>query len=187
MTQILHAQRLYLRPLTEWDATEAYAGWINDSEVNRYLTSKSATPESLRAYIQERMHRTDVEFYGIFLNEGDTRIGTIKLEPLSKEEGNATIGIMIGEKAYWGGGYGPEAMRCLMRHAFEDLELSEIRLGVIGQNERAVHAFQKLGFHQTHLDSGSIHMNGETYDKVLMVCSKHGFIDPSLCADAQSA
>ncbi len=172
----LDAERLYLRPLSLEDATQTYADWLNDPEVNEFLTTKSATLESIRTYIQDQLDQSDVEFYGIFLTDGDTHIGTIKLEGIHPQEGHATITIMIGDKAFWGAGYGPEAMRRLMRHAFDDLGLSEIRLGVLARNERAVRAYQKLGFRVSAVEPAWTVMNGQTHDRVLMLALASEFV-----------
>ncbi len=171
------AKRVYLRPLSESDASEAYAGWINDPEVNKYLASKSATIESIRQYIKEKLSQPNVEFYGIFTNDGDKHIGTTKLEPINLAEGHATIGILIGDKAFWGAGYGPEAMSRLMRHAFDDLGVKEVRLGVLSENQRGLKAYPKIGFHITKEDPASVPMDGKMYDQTWMVCLKHDFIE----------
>ena len=88
----LDGRRLFLRTLGEADALPQYAGWLNDPEVNRFLETKSATIESVRAYIIEKRDRPDALFLGIFLNDG-TWIGTIKLEPIDLQAGTATIAI----------------------------------------------------------------------------------------------
>lgn len=172
----LESPRLSLRLLSTKDATQTYADWLNDPEVNEFLTTKSATRESIRAYIQEQLDKPGVEFYGMFLKNG-AQIGTIKLEDINPQEGHATISLMIGDKSRWGAGYGPEAMRRLIRHAFDDLRVSEIRLGVLERNVRAIRSYQKLGFRVTAVEPAWTSMNGRTHDRVLMRCSRDEFIE----------
>jgi RimJ/RimL family protein N-acetyltransferase len=46
-------------------------------------------------------------------------IGSIELRDLSAEARRGDVGILIGDPAYRGGGYGTEAMRLLCRFAFQ--------------------------------------------------------------------
>ncbi|MEM7734875.1 MAG: GNAT family N-acetyltransferase [Deinococcota bacterium] len=74
-------------------------------------------------------------------------IGTIELYDLSKR--SATLGIIIGERRYWGKGYGTEAIKALLHHAFTTLSLDEIRLHTFADNLRAQACFKKVGFIET--------------------------------------
>ncbi|GEM_PF-5387911 len=38
---LIKGERIYLRKLTEKDATEQYCGWLNDESVNKYFETKS--------------------------------------------------------------------------------------------------------------------------------------------------
>jgi RimJ/RimL family protein N-acetyltransferase len=57
--------------------------------------------------------------------------------------------ILIGEKSWWGHGYGTEATELVVREAFERLGLDEVKLEVFSTNERAVRAYRRVGFQQT--------------------------------------
>jgi hypothetical protein len=56
------------------------------------------------------------------------------------------VGILLGEKDTWGHGYGPEALRLLLDHAYRDLGLTQISLCVHATNARAIRAYEKVGF-----------------------------------------
>lgn len=62
---------------------------------------------------------------------------------------SAYLRILIGEKAWWGRGYGTEATELVVREAFERLGLGEVKLEVFSTNERAVRAYRRVGFIQT--------------------------------------
>lgn len=55
-------------------------------------------------------------------------------------------GIVIGEKEYWNRGYGSDALRTLLRFAFEELNLHRVFLHVFDFNERAIRCYEKVGF-----------------------------------------
>lgn len=141
----IKGRRIYLRMLTEEDATDRYARWLNDPEVHRFLDTKKATIAELQEYIANKNENPNALLCGIFLNSGEY-IGTIKLEPVDSPNGESAIAVMVGEKRYWGGGYGSEAMRLLIGYAVDTLGISAVYLGVSSENRKAVLAYEMLGF-----------------------------------------
>jgi len=148
---IIRGERIFLKILGEDDASEEYASWINDNEVNRYLETKKTTVDDLKKYIAERARSDECLFFGIFLNEDGSgkhgkHIGNIKLEPISTKDKIATMGMMIGEKSWWGKGIATEALNILVDWAFENLDIYEIGLGVLKDNAAAIKVYEKSGF-----------------------------------------
>jgi ribosomal-protein-alanine N-acetyltransferase len=152
----LTAPRLVLRTLRPEDATQTYANWLNDSEVNKFLETKSGTVESVRTYIEAKQKQHDTLFFGMFVN--GAMIGTIKLEPIKRAEGSATVALMIGERSAWGKGYGPESLRTLIQYAFNELGLRRIELDVMTDHAGAIRAYEKVGF--TKFTQGAPHKPG---------------------------
>lgn len=140
---IFEGKRIYLRRLIKRDATEKYASWINDPEVNKYLDSKKISIHELENYIWEKLHDPNCLFLGIFLKNNDEHIGNIKLD---FNESKATLGILIGKKSLWDKGFGSEAIKLLISYAFEQRRLIEINLGVNKENHRAYKLYLKNGF-----------------------------------------
>jgi RimJ/RimL family protein N-acetyltransferase len=69
--------------------------------------------------------------------------GFIKIDWRSR---SGEVGIFIGEKRLWNQGYGTDAMRLLLRHGFDTLNLNRIALDVYDTNLRAVRSYEKAGF-----------------------------------------
>ena len=159
--------RVTLRIMEDGDATERYAGWINDPEVNRFLGTKHTTVQGLRDYIAQK----DALFFGIFLKDG-THIGTVKLEPIEHEKNCATIAVMIGDKTCWGKGYAAEAMQLLIDWCFQELKFDEVNLGVIAKNAAAIRAYEKMGFVETKREMAYVQYGDEVHDHVLMALKK---------------
>ncbi len=65
---------------------------------------------------------------------------------LNTRHRRAELGIVIGEKAYWGQGYGSDAIRTLLRFAFEEMNLHRVYLRVYEDNARGIRAYEKCGF-----------------------------------------
>ncbi len=171
-TLTLEGPRVMLRTLDDRHATQQYANWLNDPEVNRFLETKSATIEELQSYISRKHLQSDALFFGIFLKSDDTHIGTIKLEPIEPEHKRATIAIMIGDKNFWGKGYAPEAMNVLIDWCFGELGFEEVNLGVIAKNAAAIRAYEKLGFKETKRELAYVQYGDEMHDHVLMALRK---------------
>jgi diamine N-acetyltransferase len=58
----------------------------------------------------------------------------------------AEVGIFIGDKSVWNQGYGTDAMRLLLKHGFENLNLNRIYLKVYATNLRAIRCYEKVGY-----------------------------------------
>lgn len=168
----LDGDRIYARTLEVADATERYASWLNDPEVNRFLATKGATVGELREYIAKKITRPDALYFGIFLNENDLHIGTVKLEPIDLIGKKATIAIMIGDKSYWGRGLAGEAMTLLIRYCFDTLGIEEMHLGVVAKNIAAIRSYEKLGFREVKRDLASVTYGDEIHDQVWMTLTR---------------
>ncbi|MEK7655919.1 MAG: GNAT family N-acetyltransferase [Patescibacteria group bacterium] len=164
----LNGNRIYLRTLTEQDATQRYASWLNDAEVNSFLATKSATVNELQEYIAKKNQQFDAILCGIFLKDNDLSIGTVKFEPIDLDSRRARIAVMIGDKTFWGQGFAGEAMELLMKYGFDKLRLTEIDLGVIDKNEAAIRTYHKLGFQEIKRDLKVVEYDGILYDQVWM-------------------
>ncbi len=73
-------------------------------------------------------------------------IGHIELDHIAWRSGDAELRIRIGEKAYWDQGFGTDAVRTLVRHAFSALGLTRVYLRVFAANRRAIRCYEKVGF-----------------------------------------
>lgn len=78
------------------------------------------------------------------------------------------LGISIGDKDYWGRGYGREAITLLVDYAFTYWNVQRVGLQVLATNERAIRSYQAVGF----IEEGRLrrHMwsNGNYVDGVCM-------------------
>jgi RimJ/RimL family protein N-acetyltransferase len=100
--------------------------------------------------------------FGLEVKEGEgwLLVGSIGLMAIDWRSRKAEIGIMIGDKRYWNKGYGTEAMRLILQHGFETLNLHRLYLRVFSDNSRAVRAYEKAGFvlearmRETNFDNG---------------------------------
>lgn len=168
-TEKIVGDKIYLRLLGLDDVTARYCSWLNDSEVNKFLETKSSNLAQLTQYVKEKINRSDVLFYGIFDKENDTHLGNVKLEPVDWAGKKAVFGIMIGDRNYWGRGIGTEATRLISDYALGELGLDEVELGVIADNTKACRAYEKAGFKQVRVNPKAVNYDGVSYDEIIML------------------
>ena len=83
----------------------------------------------------------------VFAIEADgVCIGACGLSNVNETAHTAELGIGIGDPAYWGRGYGREAVRLLLDYAFRLRNFRRVWLWVHANNERAVGAYRACGF-----------------------------------------
>jgi RimJ/RimL family protein N-acetyltransferase len=161
-------KRIYLRQLTDKDASKEYCGWLNDPVVNKYLETRESTIEDIKKFIQNQVDNPDSFFVGIFDMENDMHIGNIKLEPIDWVEKSAVFGTLIGNKDYWGKGIGTEATNLISGFAFTRLALEKITLGVLAENKAAVRVYEKSGFEIIEVKEKDIEHDGVLFDNIKM-------------------
>lgn len=121
--------------------------WFNDWDVVRYLGRRYpiSHAQSLAMLEPDPRYGWSIGFIIETLLEGDP-IGQVFLGSASAEDRSAELGISIGDKSQWDGGYGTDAMRTVCRFGFDMMHLHRIELGVYADNERAVHVYERIGF-----------------------------------------
>ena len=139
-------ERVYLRPLERADAA-VLEPWFNDPAVTENLVLRRPVnldfEEEFIAALMKDEHRLVL---GIALQAGDALIGTVGLEDIDFVNRQAQFGIAIGERGEWGKGYGAEATRLVVAHAFRHLNLNRVALHVYETHTRAIRTYERAGF-----------------------------------------
>lgn len=138
-----------LRAIEPSDAPRMHR-WVNDREVTRFLET-GRYPVSLVSEQAWAERAAQASGFSDLLLAVETRadglhIGNCGIHDASPEHRKGTLGIVIGEKEYWGRGYGTDAVRCLLRLAFQRMNLHRVELTVLDLNERARACYRKCGF-----------------------------------------
>ena len=76
----------------------------------------------------------------------DRAIGEINYNEIDREDDSVDFDIIIARDSDKGKGYGPDAILALMNYLFQNMDVKRFRIEVNCRNERAVRAYQKVGF-----------------------------------------
>jgi len=145
-----------------------FVRWFNDPEVRRYLNMYVPLSEAEEERWFERQLEDDNQcVFAIETMEG-VHIGNVGLHDIDWKNRKAGCGIVIGEKAYWDQGYGTDALRTLLRFAFEELNLHRVFLHVFDFNERAIRCYEKCGFRHEGRLRQSRFTEGRYVDELVM-------------------
>ena len=150
----IETERLILRPLTLDDADIAYHGWTGDAEANKYVSwlPHHSIDEALEwlKEIEWKYDDTgnivfnDNYIWGFVLKETGGLFGSGGLI-WEKDWQLFQVGYNI-MKTHWNHGYTTEAMRAILRFAFENLEIKKVSGGHAKENLASAKVIEKLGF-----------------------------------------
>lgn len=166
---MIEGTKINMRAIEDEDAVLFYR-WFNDPEVTYFGGADAFPAFSLaqeRAYVQHVPDDKDARHYTITLKDG-TPIGNCALRGIDWVSQSSEVSITIGEKAYWGQGYGGEAIELLLQIAFDGLNLHKVWLGCFDFNERGLRAYRRVGLREDGRQRDFRFVNGHYRDLVLM-------------------
>jgi len=167
--EVLTGSRVILRRHVPANLS-AFRRWYADPEIARLARYQEAPmrPEEIERFFAARVLGTDALAMAIHERSTGRLVGTCAFSQLDGDNGSALYHITIGEADVWGLGYGTEATRLMVNHAFGTLGLHRIALFVFEFNERAIRAYQRVGFVLEGRARESIRREGRWWDELAM-------------------
>jgi RimJ/RimL family protein N-acetyltransferase len=147
-----------------------YARWYGDEEIWR-LTSWEPQPprrEAVERLFEEREESPMNDSFAIHREDEKEPFGVISLMNISETKASADLSVIVGDKKNRDKGLGTEAIRTILRYAFEDLDLERVNLSVFEYNEPAISTYEKLGFKREGRLRKAIQRDGSSHDAILM-------------------
>ena len=131
----LETPRLRIEPFREELLSARYVGWLNAADVVRYSEQRHRhhTLESCRAYLASYAG-TDHYFWALVARDPALgHVGNINAY-LDPRHQLADVGILVGERALWGRGYGREAWCAVVDFLIRDRGLRKVTGGTLSVN-----------------------------------------------------
>ena len=143
--------RVRLRPFEPGDA-ERYRGWVNDPEIARLIDRAGpVTQAEHEAWYRALVASPSAVVFAVDRLDDGALIGVVWLYDIHPRHRRAEVRIVIGDKSAWGGGYGTDVLRVLVRIAFGPLRLEKLWADVLATNPRGARAFERAGFRREGL------------------------------------
>jgi RimJ/RimL family protein N-acetyltransferase len=145
---IITGKQIRLREKKLTDVRNDYQ-WQIDPELAE-LDAAPILDVSFSAYLLDyssNVHHKDHHRYPLAIETLDGKhIGNCTCYDISVRKAEAQVGIMIGDKAYWGKGYGTDAVNTLVDYIYNQSSFNRLYLKTLDWNKRAQKCFSKCGF-----------------------------------------
>lgn len=159
----------------EKDDLPNFVKWLNDPEVKQGLSM--IMPLSLaeeEKWFEELLKKSLYEKPLAIEIQPDPQVdewifvGNCGLFGIDWQNQFAEIGIHIGEKGYWNQGFGTKAIRLILKHGFDNLNLHRLWLRVFENNPRAIRSYEKAGFTLEGKFRQAQYLDGKYVDVIIM-------------------
>lgn len=102
-------------------------------------------------------------------------LGLVSLTNINTINQSAKFHIMIGDTENTNKGIGYFVTSKMLDHAFNNINLNRVELGVLESNTRALKLYEKIGFKKEGIKRQSIYKNGQFVDIIMMAILKKEF------------
>ena len=161
---MISSSKVKLRDKKLADAPDDYV-WQTDPELAQLDAVPPLTityPQYLSNYVSELYNPSQTRYLFAVETLDGKHIGNCVYYGVDEANGEAEVGIMIGDRNYWDKGYGTDAVTALVNYIFRQTNLKRIYLKTLNSNHRAQKCFKKCGF----IPYG--HLNKDGYNFVLL-------------------
>ncbi len=136
-----------LRPVTAMSVADwqRFHRYFKDREIAKL---NGASPIFLPLWLFKRVvlgEEKSGERIGYAIYVAQNFIGSVEFYDLEPPR-QAVLGILIGEKALWGQGYGTVAVKLALDIIFETQKFERVTLQTLDHNARARNSFERVGF-----------------------------------------
>ena len=168
---------LKLRELNELDL-KIINSWRNDPELISNLGApfRDINYEVDRRWYESYMNNRSTNVRCSIVDESDMILGLVSLVSIDYMNQSAVFNIMIGDKKNQGRGIGFFAVKEMLNHAFNNLNLQRVELFVLEDNKRAIHLYEKSGFKYEGRKRKARYKNGKFVDLFMYSILKEEFI-----------
>ena len=154
---------LLAQAFAKWDRDAGFKWLLDDAPPMLWSVDK------IKEWMEKELENDESRsfFFGVRTLEEEQLIGFVDLW-VNWVNDDAWVGIGLGERKYWGNGFGTDAMQLALSYAFTELNLHRVTLGVFDYNLRAQRSYAKAGFKLEGRLRGELHRQGQRWDVLIM-------------------
>ncbi len=172
---MIAGEHVILRAFERDDAERCYR-WMNDPNIVRTLKSRYPIAfQNEMEWLDRAMHANwNERHFAIERKDDRTHIGNASIHDIDWVSRTAAFGLFVGEPSAWNRGFGGDAIRTLVRFAFEEMNLRKLRINVFEYNDRAKHVLETQGFVQEGRLRREFYREGSWHDLLILSIFREG-------------
>jgi RimJ/RimL family protein N-acetyltransferase len=160
--------KTYLRAL-QLDDYKTTINWRNDDKMWAMVTGPKyfVSPDYEKKWVEEAIFDKKSFHLAICVKENDTMIGLSTLDEIDWINRTARIGVLIGDKKYWGRDYAIEACILIGKFALLDRGLHRASYAILEYNKASRSVAEKCGAIQEGILREALFKNGKFHNLVV--------------------
>jgi len=158
-----------LRPMRPEEVKLIHA-WANNPDVLPFWYGRIKSLAEIKSDYAADYFTDDDPYTGrcFAIEKEKIPIGMICYNRIDQDNRNVELDMMLGEKEYWNRGLGSDALRIFIRYLFSNFNLNRIWLGTYAYNQRALRAYEKVGFKREGILREDGFIQGKFVDTVVL-------------------
>jgi RimJ/RimL family protein N-acetyltransferase len=174
--QLFEGELIRLAPPDPEKDAETESKWTHDPDYQRLISAQPVRPLSpgqiKKKYEEaekEKKHNQFVFALRTRADDGAGRlIGFARIEHIEWNHGHGVVSLGIASPDDRGKGYGTEALRLLLRYAFDELNLHRLTANAFEYNTAALRFLEKAGFTVEVRRRQALNRDGRRWDWILL-------------------
>lgn len=164
----MNNDKISIRPIEHTDLEKLHK-WRNDKNIFDNLgggffpRSRSQMNKWMDSFVDNTL--TNQKF---IITVEEEAIGYISLSDINYKNGNADLGLYIGEDSARGKGYAKMALNIIKDYAKNTVNMRKISLNVLEENTNAIKLYEKCGFIVCGCKRKERFVNGDYKNVILM-------------------
>jgi RimJ/RimL family protein N-acetyltransferase len=169
--QLFEGERIRLAPPDPEKDAETESRWTHDPEFMRLVSADPVRPlapgQIKKKYEEAEKEKSHNRFvFAIRTRADDRLIGFARLERIEWSNGAGWLALGIGAADDRGKGYGAEALRLILRYAFDELNLHRLTTATCEYNPGALRFLERAGFKIEVRKRQAIQRDGRRWDEL---------------------
>ena len=173
-TAIIEGKRTMMRSIERKDL-EYTLKWANDPEIAYYTGYMLPISMEMELKWYEGLLAAEDRRTFIIETKDNDVIGLTAILNIDWKNRKAELSMLIGNKKYWGKGYGRESVRTMLNHIFNNMGMNKVYGRIIDYNQAALKMDLAAGYSQEGYIKEDILIQGEYHDRYLIGITKAEF------------